>query len=266
MMTDRLTTLPLAHACRVIIQEYSSSWHHWLSYHCAVTPCVCKPVSPCPQTCSRNFLFVLLHFANGHLFSRIRPLPSATLDLLHHQHTEESNLVLEVIASCELSSMHKALLIANTINVRCMFGYAVIHSYTSSTAFRYFGTETKMAGGYTTGWYSFLKLWYNEALLCISLGALNNQLPRPKYIALAGWYTACSHEVRVWSQASMNWNSTIHDWSNHKNMHCMRLYHAAHYCNICNLASWTNHMLISWSMNLRKAVKPRTQDSQRKSL
>ena len=135
MMTDRLTTLPLAHACRVIIQEYSSSWHHWLSYHCAVTPCVCKPVSLRPQTCSRNFLFVLLHFANGHLFSRIRPLPSATLDLLHHQHTEGSNLVLEVIASCELSSMHKALLIANTINVRCMFGYAVIHSYTSSTTF-----------------------------------------------------------------------------------------------------------------------------------
>ena len=49
-----------------------------------------------------------------------------------------------------------------------------------------------------------------EALSCKSLGTLNNQLPIGlSIIELAGWYIAYSREVRVWSQASMN-------WSNHK--------------------------------------------------
>ena len=86
-------------------------------------------------------------------------------------------------------------------------------------------------------------------------------------IELAGWYyTACSHEVRVWSQASMNWNLTIQDWSNHKNVHCTKLHHAARCHHICNFAIWTNHVLISWLTNQQKAIKPRTKDRQRNSL
>ena len=94
----------------------------------------------------------------------------------------------------------------------------------------------------------------NEALLCKSFGTLNNQLPN--YIMNIYDFiracrmnlddTACSQ-----SQACMN-------WSNHKNVHCMRLNHVR--CRICNLASWTNHMLMSWRWVSEKlsSLEPKT--------
>ena len=73
-----------------------------------------------------------------------------------------------------------------------------------------------------------------------------------------GWYTACSHEVRV-NQACMN-------WSNDKNESALNEIAPGMQRHIYSLASWTNHVLMSWLMSQQKAIKIRTQDSQRKSL
>ena len=80
---------------------------------------------------------------------------------------------------------------------------------------------------------------HNEALSHKSLGALNIRACRMMY--------------------SMKLQCI--NWSNHKNVHCMRLHYALRH-HICILASWTNHVL----MSQQKAIKPRTQDSQRKML
>ena len=64
---------------------------------------------------------------------------------------------------------------------------------------------------------------------------------------------ACSQ-----SQACMTWN-------NHKNVHCMRLHEA--WRRICNLASQLDKPRADVvTMSQQKAIKPRTKDSQRKSL
>ena len=84
-------------------------------------------------------------------------------------------------------------------------------------------------------------------------------------VELAGWYTACNHEVRVWSQASMNWSSTIHEWSNHKSVHYIPTRRITTTFAIWP-ASLTNHALISWLMSQQKAIKPKAQDNQRESL
>ena len=63
-------------------------------------------------------------------------------------------------------------------------------------------------------------------------------------VELVGWYTAFSHEVRVWSQASMN----------------LAQEHALYEITPCgasppylrNLTSWTHHVLISWLMSQQK--------------
>ena len=77
----------------------------------------------------------------------------------------------------------------------------------------------------------------------IVLSALNSQLPN--------YIRACrmiQHAVRVKLALTTRmctvciWDCTMCTW-----------------CHICNLASWANHVLISWSMNQQKATEPRTQ-------
>ena len=103
----------------------------------------------------------------------------------------------------------------------------------------------------------------NEALSYKSLGALNNQLPRPKYNRTCRMIYI-QHIMKSESEAKQTWTGvttrmcTVWDYT-------MR--HAATTFAIWPwLASWTNHVLMVWSMSQQRAIKPRTQDSQRKSL
>ena len=82
-----------------------------------------------------------------------------------------------------------------------------------------------------------------EALSCKSLGTLSISYLNLSTIELAGWCTACSHDVIVWSQASMTWLKRPQE-------------RALHSCGVPP----PHFQLICWSHDwwTAKAVKPRT--------
>ena len=115
-----------------------------------------------------------------------------------------------------------------------------------------------------------LQILLRILLVYICLGALNNHLPRRKYniIKLAGWY---SYSMQSWSQSLEHVESIVKPACTGVTTR-MCTVHVRDYITwhatttFLQFDQLDKPRVMSWSMSQQKAIKPKTQDSQRRSL